>query len=203
MTEPLVVAIDGPAGSGKSTVARAVAERLGLEVLDTGSMYRAVTSLALREGVDPRDADKVTILARAVDLRVGVRVLADGVDLTKTLRSEAVNELVSVVASVPGVRRELVDRQRAWVAEHGGGVVEGRDIGSVVFPNAAVKVFLTASDAERARRRGDEAPESVARRDLLDGGREVSPLVAASDAHVLDTTDRAVGDVVEEILSWL
>jgi cytidylate kinase len=203
MTEPLVVAIDGPAGSGKSTVARAVAERLGLEVLDTGSMYRAVTSLALREGVDPRDANKVTILARAVDLRVGVRVLADGVDLTKTLRSEAVNELVSVVASVPGVRRELVDRQRAWVAEHGGGVVEGRDIGSVVFPNAAVKVFLTASDAERARRRGDEAPESVARRDLLDGGREVSPLVAASDAHVLDTTDRAVGDVVEEILSWL
>ncbi len=203
MTEPLVVAIDGPAGSGKSTVARAVAERLGLEVLDTGSMYRAVTSLALREGVDPRDADKVTILATAVDLRVGVRVLADGVDLTKTLRSEAVNELVSVVASVPGVRRELVERQRAWVAEHGGGVVEGRDIGSVVFPNAAVKVFLTASDAERARRRGDEAPESVARRDLLDGGREVSPLVAASDAHVLDTTDRAVGDVVEEILSWL
>jgi cytidylate kinase len=203
MTEPLVVAIDGPAGSGKSTVARAVAERLGLEVLDTGSMYRAVTSLALREGVDPRDADKVTILATAVDLRVGVRVLADGVDLTETLRSEAVNELVSVVASVPGVRRELVERQRAWVAEHGGGVVEGRDIGSVVFPNAAVKVFLTASDAERARRRGDEAPESVARRDLLDGGREVSPLVAASDAHVLDTTDRAVGDVVEEILSWL
>jgi cytidylate kinase len=203
MTVPLVVAIDGPAGSGKSTVARAVARRLGLEVLDTGSMYRAVTSLALREGVDPRDADKVTILATAVDLRVGARVLADGVDLTDTLRSEAVNELVSVVASVPGVRRELVERQRAWVAEHGGGVVEGRDIGSVVFPDAAVKVFLTASDAERARRRGDEAPESVARRDLLDGGREASPLVAASDAHVLDTTHRAVGDVVEEILSWL
>jgi cytidylate kinase len=101
------------------------------------------------------------------------------------------------------VRRELVERQRAWVAEHGGGVVEGRDIGSVVFPHASVKVYLTASHTERARRRGDEAPESVARRDRLDGRRAASPLVAASDAHVLDTTDRPIDDVVDEILSWL
>jgi cytidylate kinase len=203
MTEPLVVAIDGPAGSGKSTVARAVAARLGLEVLDTGSMYRAVTSLALRAGVDPHDPDKVTLLAASSDLCVGDRVTADGVDLTETLRSDAVNGLVSLVAAIPGVRRVLVERQRAWVAEHGGGVVEGRDIGSVVFPSASVKVYLTASHSERARRRGDEAPESVAKRDLLDGGRAVSPLVAASDAHVLDTTDRAIDDVVEEVLSWL
>ena len=203
MTEPLVVAIDGPAGSGKSTVARAVADRLGLMVLDTGSMYRAVTSRAIRAGGDPADADKVTILAIEADLRVGDRVTSDGVDLTESLRSDAVNDAVSVVASIPEVRRELVERQRAWVAEHAGGVVEGRDIGSVVFPDAAVKVYLTAADDERARRRGDEAPESVARRDRLDGGRTVSPLVAASDAHVIDTTGRAIDDVVEEILAWL
>ena len=203
MTEPLVVAIDGPAGSGKSTVARAVAARLRLQVLDTGSMYRAVTALALRVGVDPGDAEKVALLATQVELQVGDRIIADGVDVTDSLRAEAVNEAVSVVASIPEVRRELVERQRAWVIEHGGGVVEGRDIGSVVFPQAAVKVYLTAAHDERARRRGDEAPESVARRDELDGGRSVSPLVAASDAHVLDTTDRAIDDVVEEILSWL
>jgi cytidylate kinase len=203
MTEPLVVAIDGPAGSGKSTVARAVAARLRLQVLDTGSMYRAVTALALRVGVDPGDAEKVALLATQVELQVGDRIIADGVDVTDSLRAEAVNEAVSVVASIPEVRRELVERQRAWVIEHGGGVVEGRDIGSVVFPQAAVKVYLTAAHDERARRRGDEAPESVARRDELDGGRSVSPLVAASDADVLDTTDRAIDDVVEEILSWL
>jgi len=203
MTEPLVVAIDGPAGSGKSTVARAVAARLRLQVLDTGSMYRAVTALALRAGIDPGDAEKVALLATQVELQVGDRIIADGVDVTDSLRADAVNEAVSVVASIPEVRRELVERQRAWVIEHGGGVVEGRDIGSVVFPQAPVKVYLTAAHDERARRRGDEAPESVARRDELDGGRSVSPLVAASDAHVLDTTDRAIDDVVEEILSWL
>lgn len=203
MTEPLVVAIDGPAGSGKSTVARAVADRLGLEVLDTGSMYRAVTALALRAGVDPADPDKVTILATESHLEVGDRVSVDGVDLTDDLRSDAVNAAVSVVAAIAGVRHELVARQRDWVVVHGGGVVEGRDIGSVVFPDAAVKVYLTATHTERVRRRVDETPESVARRDELDGGRSVSPLHAALGAHVLDTTDRSIDNVVEEILSWL
>jgi cytidylate kinase len=204
MTGALVVAIDGPAGSGKSTVARAVAARLGLSVLDTGSMYRAVTALALRAGLDPHDADKVSILARDADLVVGDRVTSLDVDLTAELRSDGVNEAVSVVAAHPGVRAALVERQRAWVTTHGGGVVEGRDIGSVVFPHAAVKVFLTASDAERARRRADdEHPDSVARRDRLDEGRVASPLRPATDAHVLDTTGRAVDDVVDEILAWL
>lgn len=204
MTRAVVVAIDGPAGSGKSTVARALATRLGLDVLDTGSMYRAVTALALREGLDPHDGDKVAILAREVDLVVGERVTSLGVDLTDSLRSDEVNRAVSVVAAHPAVRAALVDRQRAWVEVHRGGVVEGRDIGSVVFPHADVKVFLTASDVERARRRADdEHPESVARRDRLDVGRVASPLRPADDAHRLDTTGRPVEDVVEEILSWL
>ncbi|HEY8081343.1 MAG TPA: (d)CMP kinase [Acidimicrobiales bacterium] len=204
MTRAVVVAIDGPAGSGKSTVARALATRLGLDVLDTGSMYRAVTALALREGLDPHDGDKVAILAREVDLVVGERVTSLGVDLTDSLRSDEVNRAVSVVAAHPAVRAALVDRQRSWVEAHRGGVVEGRDIGSVVFPHADVKVFLTASDVERARRRADdEHPESVARRDRLDVGRVASPLRPADDAHRLDTTGRPVEDVVEEILSWL
>jgi len=203
MTGPVVVAIDGPAGSGKSTVAREVAARLGLAVLDTGSMYRAVTALALRDGIDPHDAATVAALAREVDLAVGEAVTSRGVDLTAELRSDAVNEAVSVVSAHPGVRTALVERQRDWVSAHAGGVVEGRDIGSVVFPHASVKVFLTASDDERARRRHDEHPDSVARRDRLDVARAASPLRPADGAHVLDTTDRAIGDVVDEILAWL
>jgi cytidylate kinase len=203
MTEGLIVAIDGPAGSGKSTVARLLAERLGLEVLDTGSMYRAVTALALRGGVDPEDAERVADLAEAADLELGDRVASDGVDLTGELRSDAVNRAVSVVSAHRAVRAALVERQRQWVATRGGGVVEGRDIGTVVFPDARLKVFLTASDEERQRRRAEEDPRSVARRDQLDSGRAASPLVAAADAHVLDTTDRPADEVVTEVLSWL
>ena len=201
MTEPLVVAIDGPAGSGKSTVGRAVAARLGLEVLDTGAMYRAVTVLALRAGIDPSDAEKVTLLAQEADLVVGERVVASGVDLTGELRTDEVNLSVSVVAAHPGVREALVARQRAWIAAHRGGVVEGRDIGTVVAPTAGIKVFLTASDDERARRRTDEPQGSVARRDRLDEGRVASPLRPAADAHVLDTTGRDIDAVVDEVLS--
>jgi cytidylate kinase len=203
MTAIRVVAIDGPAGSGKSTVARELARRLGLEVLDTGSMYRAITALALRDGIDPHNAPAVAALAERAELSVGDRVSASGLDLTDDLRSQAVNESVSIVAAHPGVRAALVERQREWVARHGGGVVEGRDIGSVVFPHADVKVFLTASDDERARRRADdEHAASLARRDRLDGGRAASPLLVADDARELDTTGRTVEDVVEEILSW-
>jgi len=199
----LLVAIDGPAGAGKSTVSRAVAERLGVERLDTGAMYRAIAALALEQGTPPEDGEAVAALAGASTIVVGERVTIDGRDVTGLIRSPEVGRAVSVVAANAEVRRHLVERQRAWAAAHGGGVVEGRDIGSVVFPDAEVKVYLTASPEERARRRNDEAPEGVARRDRIDSTRVASPLREAADAHRLDTTGRTVQDVVEEVLSWL
>jgi 3-phosphoshikimate 1-carboxyvinyltransferase len=199
----LLVAIDGPAGAGKSTVSRAVAGRLGVERLDTGAMYRAVAALALELGTPPEDSEAVAALAGASTIVVGERVTIDGRDVTGVIRSPEVGRAVSVVAANADVRRHLVQRQRAWAAAHGGGVVEGRDIGSAVFPHAQVKVYLTASPEERARRRHDEAPEGVARRDRIDSTREASPLREAADAHRLDTTGRTVQDVVEEVLSWL
>jgi 3-phosphoshikimate 1-carboxyvinyltransferase len=199
----LVVAIDGPAGAGKSTVSTAVAERLGVDRLDTGAMYRSVAALALERGVAPDDIAAVAGLAAGAAIHVGRRVTIDGLDVTEVIRSPEVGRAVSIVAANPEVRRHLVVRQRAWAEGHGGGVVEGRDIGSVVFPHAQLKVYLTASPEERARRRHDEAPEGVARRDRLDSSREASPLREAEDAYLLDTTDRSVQDVVEEVLSWL
>jgi 3-phosphoshikimate 1-carboxyvinyltransferase len=200
---PLLVAIDGPAGAGKSTVSTAVAERLGVDRLDTGAMYRAIAALALELGTPPDDRDAVAALAASSKIEVGERVIIDGRDVTGLIRSPEVGQAVSVVAANPEVRRHLVERQRAWVGAHGGGVVEGRDIGSVVFPGADLKVYLTASTEERARRRRDEAPEGVARRDRLDSTRDASPLREAEDAHRVDTTERTVQDVVEEVLSWL
>jgi 3-phosphoshikimate 1-carboxyvinyltransferase len=202
-TRALIVAIDGPAGAGKSTVSRAVADRLGVERLDTGAMYRAVAALALERGVAPDDHVGVAALAADAVIEPGPRVLIDGLDVTDVIRSPEVGRAVSLVAANAEVRRHLVTRQRAWARTHGGGVVEGRDIGSVVFPDAAVKVYLTASPEERARRRHDETPDGVARRDRLDSTRAASPLMAAPDAHLLDTTGRTVQDVVEEVLSWL
>jgi 3-phosphoshikimate 1-carboxyvinyltransferase len=199
----LLVAIDGPAGAGKSTVSTAVAERLGLERLDTGAMYRAVAALALELGTAPDDHDAVAALAGAATIAVGERVVIDGRDVTGLIRTPEVGRAVSVVAANADVRRHLVARQRAWAAAHGGGVVEGRDIGSVVFPGADVKVYLTATPEERARRRDDEPPEGVARRDRIDSTRDASPLREAPDAHRLDTTGHTVQDVVEEVLSWL
>jgi 3-phosphoshikimate 1-carboxyvinyltransferase len=199
----LLVAIDGPAGAGKSTVSTAVARQLGLERLDTGAMYRAVAALALERGVAPDDAAAVAALAAAADIVVGPEVTIDGLDVTHKIRSPEVGRAVSIVAANPDVRTQLVRRQREWAVTHGGGVVEGRDIGSVVFPAAELKVYLTASPEERARRRHDEAPEGVARRDRIDSTRDASPLRQAEDAHHLDTTGRTVQDVVEEVLSWL
>jgi 3-phosphoshikimate 1-carboxyvinyltransferase len=200
---PLLVAIDGPAGAGKSTVSRAVATRLGVDRLDTGAMYRAVAALALDVGTPPDDSAAVAALAGASTIEVGERVTIDGRDVTSVIRSPEVGRAVSVVAANAEVRRHLVERQRAWAVAHGGGVVEGRDIGSVVFPEAELKVYLTASPEERARRRDDEAPKSVARRDRIDSTRDASPLREAEDARRLDTTGRTVQDVVEEVLSWL
>jgi cytidylate kinase len=199
-----IIAIDGPAGSGKSTVAHALAQRLGWAVLDTGAMYRAVTVEALRRGVDLHDADALADVARAAEIRTRPRVSINGRDVHDQIRTDEVNVAVSVVAANPAVRAAMVERQRALAgAEPGGLVVEGRDITTVVFPDARVKVFLTATLDERARRRADEGHESVARRDHADASREASPLRRAPDAHVVDTTGRSVDQVVEEIVQCL
>lgn len=199
-----IIAIDGPAGSGKSTVARALAERLGWSVLDTGAMYRAVTCEALRQGIDPHDTEAVTRVAESAQIRTRPRVSINGRDVHDEIRSDAVNVAVSVVAANPAVRAAMVDRQRAVATEEPGGlVVEGRDITTVVFPHARVKIFLTATLNERARRRSDEGHESVARRDHADSSRESSPLRQADDAFALDTTGLNVDQVVEEIVRCL
>ncbi|HEV8374069.1 MAG TPA: (d)CMP kinase [Actinomycetota bacterium] len=209
----LVVAIDGPAGSGKSTVARRVAELAGLRYLDTGATYRALTLALLRRGVPLDDPEAVADAAKTVDLtlelapgRGGVaRVLLDGAEPGLQLRAPEVNAAVSVVAAIPAVRELLVALQRSLVGV-GGIVVEGRDIGTVVWPDAEVKVFLTASAPERARRRtgdrggGGESPEALARRDRLDSGRAAAPTRAAEDALVLDSTERTIDEVVGEIV---
>jgi cytidylate kinase len=199
-----VVAIDGPVGSGKSTVAKAVAARLDLPYLESGAMYRVVAWAAVQRGIDPSAGDDTTKLAAELDMEVGERVTVAGQDVTGDLRSPAVGRAVSAVAATAGVRTELVRRQREWVEAHGGAVVEGRDIGSVVFPDAEVKVFLTASTEERARRRSmDETPDDLARRDLIDSTRAVSPLIVPEGAVVVDTTGRDVDDIVEEIVGLL
>ncbi|HET6812188.1 MAG TPA: (d)CMP kinase [Acidimicrobiales bacterium] len=208
--QSLVVAIDGPGGSGKSTVAREVARRLGWAHLDTGAMYRAVAWAVLRAGIDPADGQAVAALAHRLEIEVGERVLVDGADATAGIRSAEVTNAVSVVSAHPEVRTDLVRRQRQWVAAHGGAVVEGRDIGSVVFPHARLKAYLTASEEERARRRAQQlahAPAGVAadlaRRDRLDSTRATSPLTVAPGAVVVDTTDKSVDEVVEAILERL
>ncbi len=205
-----VIAIDGPSGSGKTTVARAVASRLGVEHLDTGAMYRSVALAALERGVDAADDEAVARLARHVRIDVGEQVVVDGADATSDIRSEEVTGVVSQVASNAAVRTEMVRRQREWAALRGGGVVEGRDIGTVVFPDADLKVYLTAGDSERARRRSAETggeqetvAADMARRDQTDSTRGVSPLEPAGDAVVLDTSDLSVDEVVEQVLRRL
>jgi len=212
---PTIVAIDGPAGAGKSTVGRAVADRLGLQYLDTGAMYRAITFAALRRGLDPTDEDRVAELSEAVDLSVdtgpnGTVVVVDGVDATIEIRGREVTSAVSAVAANSRVRSELVRRQRRWVSEHAGGVVEGRDIGSVVFPDATLKLYVTASPRVRAERRvaeigGDvaEVEASIIERDRKDSTRSDSPLTEANGSVLLDTSGLSVDEVVERVLALL
>lgn len=200
-----VIAIDGPAGAGKSTVARAVAAKLGLQYLDTGAMYRSVALAALRAGCDPTDAAMVAEVAVRVAIEPeGTVVILDGDDVTDAIRTEEVSRAVSSVAANPDVRREMVRRQRAWLAANGGGVLEGRDIGTVVVPDADVKVFLVADLAERARRHeiahGEGVAGDIVRRDTADAGRAVSPMVRADDAVEIDTTELTIDDVVERII---
>lgn len=199
-----VIAIDGPAGSGKSSVARALAAALGWAFLDTGAMYRAVTVEALQHGVALSDERAVSELAQTLVLTTRPRVTVNGRDVQDELRTERVNVGVSAVAANPGVRESMVVRQRQWAEDEPvGTVVEGRDITTVVFPAATLKVYLTATPEERQRRRGDESAESVARRDEADETRLTSPLRQAADAIVIDTTDREVDDVVQEIVQCL
>jgi len=160
-----IVAIDGPAGAGKSTLAKGVAKHLGLERLDTGAMYRAVAFEVLEAGVDPADTGAVGELARRLTIEVGDRVTVDGGDVTDQIRTARVDQAVSAVAANPEVRATLVERQRQWVAARRAGVVEGRDIGTVVLPDADVKVYLTARSAVRARRRAVERDRPLGGRD--------------------------------------
>ena len=203
-----VVAIDGPAGAGKSTIARELARVLLLPYLDTGAMYRGITCAALRKGIDPGDEAAVAQLAVTTVLDISDEgLLVDGVDATIDIRGASVTRAVSSVAANSDVRRELRERQRIWVAERGGGVVEGRDIATVVFPDARLKVYLTASPLVRAQRRvaqigGDveQIARDIAERDYKDSTRLDSPLRESENAIVVDTSDRTIGDVVSQIV---
>jgi cytidylate kinase len=203
-----IVAIDGPAGAGKSTVARALAHRMGVQYLDTGAMYRAVTWLALRSGCDLSDDQAVGEVAERCVLHVGLDdVVVDGHDVTQEIRQSEVTKAVSIVAANPRVRTEMRRRQRQWGEARGGGVIEGRDIGTVVFPDAIAKLFLTANPRVRAERRVaevggdvDEIEAQIVERDRLDSTRSDSPLAESSDAIVIDTSDKSVGEVVDELV---
>jgi cytidylate kinase len=199
-----IIAIDGPAGSGKSTVAREVARQLGWSFLDTGAMYRAVTCEVLYRGLDINDGDAVGALANTLSLTTTPRVSVNGRDVQDEIRTNQTNVAVSTIAANPLVRQAMVARQREWArAQPLGTVVEGRDITTVVFPDATLKVFLTATVEERARRRGDESAASIARRDEADSTRVTSPLRQADDALYFDTTGRSAHEVAKEIVQCL
>jgi cytidylate kinase len=213
--ERCVVAVDGPSGSGKSTVSRRLATAIGGRYLDTGAMYRAVTWAVLRAGVDPQDAESVAKIAAEVDLEIGIDPIAphfraNGTDVDADIRGPEVTGAVSAVAAVPAVRKLLVALQREIIAQAGRVVVEGRDIASVVAPDAELKVYLTASAAARAQRRSAEDAADVhataadlARRDKLDSTRAVDPLRQADDAIVVDTTGLGIDDVVAKLRELL
>ncbi|HWY01474.1 MAG TPA: (d)CMP kinase [Mycobacterium sp.] len=217
MSADVVVAIDGPAGTGKSSVSRGLARALGARYLDTGAMYRIVTLAVLRAGVGPEDADAVEEIASKVQLSVsydpdGISCYLAGEDVSTEIRGDEVTGAVSAVSSVPTVRTRLVELQRAMATGPGNVVVEGRDIGTVVLPDAPVKIFLTASAETRARRRNDQNVAAgladdyegvladVRRRDHLDSTRPVSPLRAASDAVIVDTRDMTEAQVIAHLL---
>lgn len=213
-----VVALDGPSGTGKSTVARRLARLLGAHYLDTGAMYRAVTLAVLRAGVDPGDESRVIPITESLDVRVGTDPAAPTVhigaeDVAHEIRGRAVTLAVSAVSAIPRVRELLVAQQREIIEREGGIVVEGRDIGTVVAPDAPLKVFLTASSDARAQRRArqdtadgrlstvDETKLDVDRRDRLDSSRQASPLHAADDAVVVDTTELDLAGVLDRLVS--
>ncbi|MEM8924092.1 MAG: (d)CMP kinase [Actinomycetota bacterium] len=205
-----IIAIDGPAGSGKSTVARLLADALDLDYLDTGAMYRSVTWAALERNVDPAAIEPVAAVAREISIDLGAdgTVVVDGHDVTDAIRTPRVSQSVSAVAANAEVRTELVTRQREWARKRGGGVLEGRDIGTVVFPSAMLKIYLTAStEARAARRARDEHTTDTSavaadldRRDKLDSERTADPLRQAEGAFVLDTSDLSIDQVVDALV---
>ncbi len=204
-----VIAIDGPAGSGKSTVARAVSDATKLSYLDTGAMYRSVAWVCLQQGIDMQNAAAVAEAAHAMDLQMHENgtVMANGTDVTAAIRTDEVNAAVSIVAAITEVRAEMRRRQRQWAFTHGGGVMEGRDIGSVVFADARLKVYLDARPEVRAARRSAETQgvvekvqESLLRRDEMDSTRAADPLRVSDDAVVIDTSDMTIVEVVETIV---
>jgi CMP/dCMP kinase len=216
MTKP-IVAIDGPAGAGKSTVARAVAERLGYLYVDTGAMYRAVAWRVIQEGIAVSDHPKIAALANRIDIHFEriddeQRIFADGEDVTQAIRTPEATRLSSPVSAIKGVRKRLVDLQRK-MGEQGGIVMEGRDIGTVVFPNAEVKVFLTASATERARRRTEELKAKgvdadieqiaaeIGERDLRDSSRTHAPLKQAPDAVLIETDPLTLDQVIDAVVA--
>ncbi|MGW0160785.1 (d)CMP kinase [Mycobacterium sp. NPDC003323] len=216
MSTATAIALDGPAGTGKSTVSRGLARTMGMRYLNTGSMYRIVTLAVLRAGVDPADADRVAEVAAGVEMAVGYDPDEDlaylaGEDVSREIRGDEVTGAVSAVSAVPAVRARLVQLQRELAAGEGPVVVEGRDIGTVVLPDAEVKIFLTASAEERARRRNaqniaaglgddyDAVLADVQRRDHLDSTRAVSPLRPADDAVIVDTSDMDQATVVAHL----
>jgi CMP/dCMP kinase len=211
---PLIIAIDGPSGAGKGTVARAVATRLGYRHLDTGAMYRAVAWKAVKEGLRLEDEDAVAALAERARLEVGPSaVRIDDEDVTSAIRTPEIDRAAALTARLAKVRTALVRRQRN-AGEHGGIVMDGRDVGTVVFPDADVKIFLDASPDERARRRAADPAHGIGRhaalaevaselqaRDRSDRTRATSPLLKAEDAIAIDTTNLAVEEVVERVLA--
>ncbi len=213
MTQRLVIAIDGPSGAGKGTIARAVASRLGYRHIDTGAMYRAVAWKALHDGVDPANEAAVAAIGERADFVLDEgRVVIDGHDVARAIRTPEIDRVATIVARHPAVRRALVARQRQYANDGIGIVMEGRDIGTVVFPNADVKIYLDASPEERARRRAadpahtskgtqlSEVATALAERDRSDATRAVSPLAIATDAVLIDTTELSVDAVVTTVM---
>ncbi len=215
MTKPFIIAIDGPSGAGKSTLGRRLARELGLLYIDTGAMYRAVALAAVRAGASVTEAGAVAEVARRSSVELegdpdSPLVRLDGEDVSREIRGEQVGQTASVISTIPEVRRELVSRQRALGEAAGGAVLDGRDIGTVVFPDAQVKFFLTAAPEERARRRFDEAHQpgqtfdetlaDINERDRRDATRDDSPLKIAEGAVVIDTTEFSADEVFRRML---
>lgn len=202
------IAIDGPAASGKSTLARCLAERLGLIMVNSGAMYRAITWQALRDGIDPHDTPAVIAMLDRIEIQCGndgilSTIAINGIDPTEDLRGEEVNANVSAIAAIPEVRKALIEMQRGYL-RHSSIVMEGRDIGSVVFPDTPYKIYVDAAEHIRAARRGNDGEvDSIAKRDAADSKRKTAPLVVADGATILDNSDHSIESGVEAAIEIL